>query len=99
MMGAVQMAQGFGAHITAICATSSVNVPGVLDVLPEANSRALLDQLQAQVRRREEKAYENFNNFVKREGLQHLPHNCFGSNLIAKTMANLIVLKRPVCTR
>lgn len=72
MMGAVQMAQEFGAHITAICATSSVNVPGVLDILPEENSRVLLDQLQAQERRREEEAYENFNSFVKRQGLEYL---------------------------
>ncbi len=72
MMSALKIAQGFGAHITAICATSSVDIPGVFDILPEENSRLLLEQLQARERQREEEAYDHFNNFVGRQGLEFL---------------------------
>ena len=69
MSNAFQVAQGFGAHITAIYA---VDASDVSEVPPEVNSRALLDDLRAQEQRNEEETYANFNSFVKREGLDFL---------------------------
>lgn len=69
---AFNVAQGFGAHITAICANSAIDASGVSEILPEVNSRSLLDELQAREQRKEEATYANFNSFVKREGLDFL---------------------------
>ena len=42
-----------------------------MDFLPEEGSRALLDELDARERQREEKALASFNGFVEREGLAY----------------------------
>jgi nucleotide-binding universal stress UspA family protein len=72
MSSAVHVAKGFAAHITAICPASADNVLGGLDFVPEEGSRALLDELEARERRREEDAFASFNRFVEREGLEYL---------------------------
>ncbi len=66
---ALQVAQNFGGHISAICASATDRSIGELGFLPEEGGSAVMEELAARERERAARARAIFDGFVSREAL------------------------------